>query len=127
MAPGPEDLQIQLAHTRAQLEALTQDVGEIKDELRKITEILVRLSNVQAELSGLKEELTANARSHDQIWQEITKLRDNYLQFVQSSLPLLEWTKNMRKSISHLTVALISTAAVSIVGWLIYLYSVFGK
>jgi uncharacterized coiled-coil DUF342 family protein len=127
MAPGTEDLQIQLAHTRAQLEALTQDVGEIKDELRKITEILVRLSNVQTELSGLKEELTANARSHDQIWQEITKLRDNYLHFVQSSLPLLEWTKNMQKNISRLTVALISTAAVSIIGWMIYMYRVLGK
>jgi len=121
----PEDLHTQLAQTRAQLQALTEDMTEVKMELKKITEILVHLSNVKSELTSLKEELVANAKSHDQIWQEIAKLRDSYYQHVHDSLPLLEWAKNMRSKVDKLVIALVTTAIISIIGWLAYVYRTF--
>jgi seryl-tRNA synthetase len=112
----------QMESLRHNIALLRDEIQDVKDELKKQTEILVRLANVETRFEGIREELQINKKSHDTMWGEIKKIQDRCVGRGQECQPVISWVKETRKWVWKVIVSLIIYAAVGMVGWFLYLY-----
>jgi predicted nucleic acid-binding Zn-ribbon protein len=115
----------QIEGLKEQIELLRDEIQDVKSELKRQTEILVRLANVETRFEGIREELQANKRSHDQMWSEIKQIEGRCVARGQECKPLIDWVKETRKWMWKLIVSLLVYGIVGLAGWLLYLYKKF--
>jgi predicted RNase H-like nuclease (RuvC/YqgF family) len=112
----------QMESLKHNIALLRDEIQDVKDELKKQTEILVRLANVETRFEGIREELQANKKSHDMVWGEIKKIQDRCMERGQECQPVIGWVKETRKWMWRIVVSLIIYGAVGLGGWFLYLY-----
>lgn len=110
---------------KSQIESLKEEIQDVKGELKKQTEILVRLANVETKFESIREELIANKRSHDLLWAEIKEIEENCIERGRSCLPMVEWVREMRKWMWKVVISLLVYGLMGLVGWFLYLYKKF--